>query len=102
MNSQKYKHDHCEKCRFVCQADSELIKADVWICSGKILIARHSDDPSDYGAVRIDLFQQYQHQYTKYPYVKIWEKLAENPDWCGDYDQHTLSPTTSQAPAVYP
>lgn len=81
---QRFKHDHCDKCRFVCQAGRD----DVWICHEfDSLIARHGDDPCDYGSMPRTVFKygniavySYEENYENM-YIKIWLKLLDNHKW---------------------
>jgi len=83
----RYKHNHCDQCRFVGQAAN----VDVWICEQQdSLIARNGNEPWEYGSHPRKTYKQMRETATEQslvnlfntvPYYKIWDKLAEDPKY---------------------
>lgn len=76
----RFKHNHCDKCRFVGEAGTH----DVWICHHEdSLIARHGNNPCEYASVKRSIYRD---NFPKKlddsrPYIKVWNILVDNPDY---------------------
>ena len=84
--SERYEHDHCAGCRFVCQAG----EYDVWICHFEdSVIARFDNHPADYMSMHRPFLnvmfdsksEDVQRLVKEEEYYKIWKILYNNPDW---------------------